>query len=69
MSYTHREALPWTREQFDTIDTLSLEHGNAEVGMTRSTAGVLAYCRFEDGARCSVNEDGRHGEIRYAARA
>ena len=48
-----------TREQVATLDELCAEHGNLEVGMSRSTAGLLAIGHCKDGFEFAVDEDGR----------
>jgi hypothetical protein len=49
-----------TREQDNTLERLSLEHGNARV--ERATYTGLGRCLsvfFDDNYRCRINEDGK----------
>jgi hypothetical protein len=50
-----------TREQRNTLERLSLKHGDAECSMYRSRGvrGELLLARFADGHTVTINEDGR----------
>ena len=55
-----RRIREWTREQFNTIEALSLVRGNVEItsGLVGRAKKLVLYIRTEDGFTAEVSEDG-----------
>lgn len=52
----------WTREQRDTVEALSLEHGNVVGFLYRQQgiAGTILNAVFDDGFHTNINENGEY---------